>query len=231
MSSHHRTDKATIRPVADSGFHRKLFWAPVIHTQTDLGSISESVRQLYIAKMGQSKWKRRTESVEELWDRLRLEIDQLQLDYTKVRLYQDGLPSSGHESIIVKDLAAAGSLNHRILLDMIKKGATLTGTESIEFLLEEYEMARQVMDTLRSRQAKADTQKQKDFSKALLDKRDAFIANRINTTLHPGETGLIFLGMLHSLEGRLDPDINLIRLGTQANDDSTLKNYKDHKTR
>ena len=30
-------------------------------------------------------------------------------------------------------------------------------------------------------------------------------------TLRPGETGLIFLGMLHSLAGRLPPDIEVIR--------------------
>jgi len=212
MVSHPRTESNTSLP-CDADFKRKLYWAPVIHTQADLGSMSESVRKLYIANMGPSKWQKRTESVNELWERLRVEIEQLHLDYTKVRLYQDGLPCSKHESSIVQDLAAVGSLNHRILLDLMGKGATLTGTESIGLLVEEYQLARQVLNSIHSGQLKTESLRQKEFSKALLEKRDTFIADRINSTLQPSESGLIFLGMLHSLEGRLAPDISLTRLG------------------
>ncbi len=113
---------------------------------------------------------------------------------------------------IVRDLANAGSANHLILLDLMAKGARLTGTESPQFLLEEYELARQVLTALHSQQPGSLAQHQKEVSKTLLDKRDGYIAERINTTLQPGETGLIFLGMLHSLEGRLAPDIRVGRL-------------------
>ncbi len=216
MCTQNRNNSAT-SPSGDANNSRRiLFWAPVIHTQADMGSMSESVRQLFIAKFGKFKWQKRSETVEDLWRRLQLEIEHLHLDFSKVRLYQDGLPCSRNEIRIVQDLAAAGSLNHRILLDLIEKGATLTGTESVALLLEEYEMARQVLDNLHTKVSKAVTQRQQDFSSRLLEKRDAFIADRIGKTLLPGETGLIFLGMLHSLEGRLAPDIGLTRLGRSS---------------
>ena len=36
------------------------------------------------------------------------------------------------------------------------------------------------------------------------------MAQRINETLKSGETGILFLGMLHSLEGYLHPDVKVI---------------------
>jgi hypothetical protein len=44
----------------------------------------------------------------------------------------------------------------------------------------------------------------------LLKKRDQFIAQRINSTLGPGETGIIFIGMLHDLHGLIDQDIQIL---------------------
>jgi hypothetical protein len=46
----------------------------------------------------------------------------------------------------------------------------------------------------------------------LLKRRDEYIARRINETLRAGETGLIFLGMLHSLGSWLDKEIRLVYL-------------------
>jgi len=40
-----------------------------------------------------------------------------------------------------------------------------------------------------------------------LAERDAFIANRIDKTLKDGETGVLFLGMLHKVDEKLTPDI------------------------
>ncbi len=50
------------------------------------------------------------------------------------------------------------------------------------------------------------------FAARLLERRDQFIAKQIDQTLAPGETGLIFLGMLHNLQGRLPADVALLFL-------------------
>jgi len=50
----------------------------------------------------------------------------------------------------------------------------------------------------------------------LLKRRDEYIAGRFNKTLRAGETGLIFLGMLHSLGGWLNKDFRVINLIHQS---------------
>ena len=104
----------------------------------------------------------------------------------------------------------------QILLDLMQKGASLTGTESPELLMEEYELARQVLGLLDSGRAGTLAKSQKGIGKTLLDKRDRYIAERIDRTLKVGETGLIFLGMLHSLEGLLPSDIRVTSLEKAA---------------
>ena len=78
-------------------------------------------------------------SVDKLWKQIRQMIDGLGLDWANVRLYQDGLPICDHEETIVRELANKGSANHQLLVELIDRGARLTGTESPQLLIEEYE--------------------------------------------------------------------------------------------
>jgi len=191
---------------------RRLIWVPIIHTRADLGSLSGFLRQLYVRRAGQAQWKRHVESVEDMWRTLRRAVEALDLPSAGLRLYQDGLPACGHEGEIVRDLAQAGSPNHQLLLDLMANGAILTGTESPELLLEEYELVQQVLLSLGSEGKGRWSDRQRQLGTALLEKRDRYIAERIDTTLGTGETGLLFLGMLHSLTGLLPADIQVARL-------------------
>jgi hypothetical protein len=49
------------------------------------------------------------------------------------------------------------------------------------------------------------------LSQLVLEKRDQFIAGRVDETLQAGEVGLMFLGLLHALERFLPPDIQMSR--------------------
>lgn len=191
---------------------RKLFLIPIIHTQADLGSMSESIRQFYVRKFGKEQWRRHVRTITEIWRRISEKIEQLELDYSKVRLYQDGLPHCGKEAEIVRDLAQTESPNHRLLLELMERGARIEGTESPELLLEEYALARQTLSSLESDRPGPAARRRQELSKRLLERRDRYIAERIDHTLQEGETGLIFLGMLHSLEGLLPTDIEVTRL-------------------
>jgi hypothetical protein len=194
---------------------RHLICIPIIHTEADLGSLSESIRRLHIERTGLQQWDRRIKTVDEMWRTIRAQIQSLNLDYIKTRLYQDGLPTCGHEEKIIRDLAQAGSQNHRVLLELMEKGARLVGTESPELLLEEYDLARQVLVSLcEGTMGRADQDPRGGRGKDLLEKRDRYIAERINETLVNGEGGLIFLGLLHSLEGYLPMDIKVTYLGS-----------------
>ena len=88
------------------------------------------------------------------------------------------------------------------------RGAQITGTESPELLLEEYDLARRSLIA----ETSAEPAWRADLRGRILDLRDRYIAARIDHTLQPGETGLIFLGMLHSLDRRLPAGIRVTQL-------------------
>jgi hypothetical protein len=145
--------------------------------------------------------------VDRIWTAIEKVVEMLDLSFDNVRLYQDGLPVCGCEMDIVADLAEGGSRNHRLLVRMIRKGALLVGTESAELLLEEYSLIKQTVSGQVENKALENPEALNRKADILLKKRDAFIARRISSTLGPGETGIVFLGMLHNLVGLVDSDI------------------------
>ena len=182
---------------------RKLILIPIIHTSVDLGSLSESVKAHYLKRFGPSVWNQREEIVTKLWNDIQEKINVLDIDYKKVRIYQDGLPECGFEQEIVGELAKAGSSNHQLILSLIDKGATLMGTEDPQLLIQEYQLQQQSKDTLHSHQEKTEE------AARLLEARDRFIVKRIDETLQAGETGLLFLGASHRLDTLNSTDIRV----------------------
>lgn len=191
---------------------RLLIWVPILHTQADMGSVRETFRSLYSQRLGEREWERHVEAVADMWRGIQDKIEQLDLDYGKLRLYQDGLPNCGRECEIVRDLAEVGSQNHQLLIDLMERGAELTGTESPDLLLKEYEIVQETLESLESGDSDSLAEARRNRRKALLRERDRYIARRIDETLHEGEIGLIFLGLLHSLQNDLPQDVQLVPL-------------------
>ncbi len=195
-----------------SGFERTLAYVPIVHTQADMGLLGKSIRRAHLYRMGETLLKRKVAAIDQIWADIETAINRLDLVYAKVRLYQDSLPVCGREREIVQELATSGSRNHQLLLRLIEKGAALMGTESAELLVREYELSKCILDTGNaSRTAKMKTH-QKTLAESLLKARDRYIAQRINHSLCAGETGVLFLGMLHSPEPFLNGDIHLAHL-------------------
>ena len=189
---------------------RTLIYIPIIHTETDMGTLGESIRRSTLQKFGRRGLKRKEDMIDNLWTEIERIIDTFDLSYEEVRLYQDGLPVCGREAEIVTDLAKAGSRNHRLLLLLMKRGAMITGTESLELLMEEYELDKQVLAARGAREKARIEVSRKAMIDSLLKRRDRFISDRINSTLCAGKTGILFIGMLHSLRNTLDNDVNVI---------------------
>ncbi len=191
---------------------RRLIWVPIIHTSADLGSLHNAVRRIHEQRGGASVWQEQVRQIGQLWRSIRTSLMQMELDWSCVLLYQDGLPVCGKEDRIVQDLARTGSANHRLLVELMARGARLVGTESPDLLIEEYELNRQLLldRSIGVQGFEADIQ---TLSRDLLDRRDAFVARRIDETLAPGQIGCLFLGLMHSLEGRLPAEISVTRLG------------------
>lgn len=190
---------------------RVLVCVPIVHTPADMGALNEPIQRLKVKKMGKESWEQNIELVKNFWTEIEQATEGLDLPYQRVRLYQDGLPVCGHESDIVTDLAKAGSRNYRLLLKLKEKGATLMGTESSELLVEEYQLAKQMVGEEPARVSTRQAAQWKQLQDSLLKRRDQFIGRRISETLLAGETGLLFVGMLHSVGPWLDQDIQLLR--------------------
>jgi len=190
---------------------RTLIYFPVINnTQADTANLRESIWQMTLQKLGKNDGKLKANLIDELWFHIERSVDYWPLSYEKVRLYQDGLPVSRRKAKIVTEMAKAGSLNHRLLLRLMERGATIMGTESPELLIREYELVKQTLcgsDTMQTAKAVA---YQNALSEALLKRRGQYIADRINSSLHIGETGILFLGLVHFLGNWLDKDIQVI---------------------
>jgi len=181
---------------------RQLISIPMVHTPADLGSQREAARQAYIARYGVERWHQHLEVVTQLWHRIRQRVLALPVDFTTVRLYQDGLPRCGHELTIVETLAEAGSSNHQLLLELVNRGAILMGTEDPALLVQERDRLRQQCSAQPTPVAG-----EHPLYDTLIAQRDADIASRIALTLTEGELGLLFIGALHRVAPRLPKDI------------------------
>jgi hypothetical protein len=189
---------------------RTLIYIPIIHSQVEMGAFRGLVRKATLQKSGEQAWNRKVRLIDKMWESIERVIDGLKLPYAKIRLYQDGLPVCGREAEIVADLAKAGSRNHRLLLRLMERGATIMGTESSPLLIEEYELNKQAFAQSRDPKSPRMEARQKTLGESLLKKRDQFIADRIHRTLRAGETGVLFLGMLHSAKEWLPQNIRVI---------------------
>ena len=206
-----RSDQPASGPPNRPAVRRTLILIPIIHTQADMGALSEPIQRMKVAKLGKKSLERNFELVNRLWTQIEQTLEGLAISCERVRVYQDGLPVCGHELEIVSELAKAGSRNHQLLLKLKEKGATIMGTESSELLVEEYQLLQQAFSAPPSKVPARVASRGRNLQDSVLERRDQYLGARINTTLQKGETGLLFLGMLHSVEPWLAKDIRVVR--------------------
>lgn len=188
---------------------RVVIHVPIIHTHADMGALGDRIKQQLVHRFGEHWWQSKASLVDRIWDEIEVALLNDQLQYDRVRIYQDGLPICGRELEIVKELAAAGSRNHRLLLEMARRGALIMGTESGELLVEEYSRIQRLLGTSG---APSEQKEAGRLGGDLIEKRDRFVANRIDSTLARGELGIVFMGLLHSIARFLPKDIRVVAL-------------------
>ncbi|MBI2191534.1 MAG: hypothetical protein HYU36_06080 [Planctomycetes bacterium] len=186
-----------------------LIYFQIIHSSVDIGTLAPSVRQLRLEKLGRRGLERYLCQINQLWETIERSIDVLNLPREGLRVYQDGLPICGQEEKIIAELADAGSKNHQLLMRLKERGARITGTESSELLEEEYSLMKKMLE-VSGPGSMAEKARLLERSDSLLRRRDRFIANRINDTLGPSETGILFLGIAHGVVGNLNTDIQVV---------------------
>ena len=219
---------------------RKLLCVPIMHTEADMGSLNESIRSQFPSQQRWHRHRQKVDDLWTEITQQILNFTSFsslpsvnpksgdfgyQLNYGQVRIYQDGLPVCGHELDIVRDLASRGSKNHQLVVLLVEKGATLEGTEDAALLLQEYNYIKAISQpnflvkkfdqkkaTKTEEEIKRALEEYREKSRALLQKRDNFIAARIDSTLKDGEVGILFIGVMHEVEKKLPDDIQVNHL-------------------
>lgn len=183
---------------------RSLLVIPILHTDADHGSMAEEIRARRVARLGLAAARKSEREIERLWSGVEAFLRALPSSLSGWRVYQDGLPVCGRELEIVRDLAGQGNRNHALLLELHERGAVVMGTESPKLLLEELEALRAELGS----EGAAPVRSPGGASPvSLLQRRDEFIAARIDETLLPGETGILLLGALHDVAPHLPADV------------------------
>ncbi len=185
---------------------RTLIYVPVIHTSADLGSLAKDVTKRGIADLGEDIWEKHLAAVEKFWDCLSDYFDSI--DVSGMKIYQDGMVADGEVGQkIVEEGAKSGSRNYELVSRLISRGAILMRTERFNLLREERDRL------LTMTRAKSITQKllaylaYKLLKNRILNKRDEFIAQRIDETLNEGEKGILFIGAYHNVKKYLPSGI------------------------
>lgn len=195
---------------------RTLHLIPIVHSAADLGNLAPQVADAKNRLFSGEAFDATAGSVRDFWNGLRDAIQRWDVEYDSLLLFQDALPvgpgdDSEMERRIVSDLAAQGSQNHQILQWLVDRGAKIIGTEDPKLLLEEYQLAKQSLESaLEDAESDRDLSAPTDQEIELLHRRDAFIAQRINALLDSDSIGVLFLGMMHSLDDKLDSDIDVV---------------------
>ncbi len=202
---------------------RRLLVLPIVHSRSDLGSLQSVATQAKVAALGERSARAAAQTIDEFWISLRDALESFQLDYSKVLIYQDGLPQVPNvalqiEKQIVEELAKGGSPNHQLVKWMMDQGAALVGTECPNLLLQEYNAIRKSLaqgyrpDPAASIKTTTDpsaAQAKHKPEPSLMEQRDQYIAARINETLGCDQLGILFIGMLHRVHEVLPADIQV----------------------
>jgi len=145
------------------------------------------------------------------------------MDVNGVKIYQDGMVADDEVGKkIAEDTAKAGSKNYELILRLLQRGAILMKTEDFKLVKKEYDKL------LAITQAKSIMRKiiafirYKAVKSVLLNKRDAFIAKRIDETLEPEERGILFIGAFHKIKKRLPKSIQV----REIKDTGKVKTYQ-----
>ncbi|MBI5182934.1 MAG: hypothetical protein HY999_01030 [Nitrospinae bacterium] len=200
---------------------KRLIYVPIIHSSTDLGSIAKDVSKIGITDLGKELWERHIKTVEGFWDVISHYFDSV--DVSGVKIYQDGMVAEGEVGEkIVEEGVKSGSKNYELVSNLLKRGAHLVKTEDFNLVKEERDRLLAIIRSRSITHRLIAFIKYKLIKNRLLDKRDNFIAKRIEETLNPSERGILFIGAYHNIKKRLPKDIHI----KEIKDSDKIKEYQ-----
>lgn len=193
---------------------RKLLYVPIVHTESDLGSMAPLISRRSASLWGEKYWARHKAAVSAFWQRVAGYLDSI--DAANLRIYQDGLAVGGELGRkIVEEGARRGSKNYEIILNLMKRGAEIRATEDASLLKEEYEQISRLTQATPPGPGTTAFVEYASNRDRLTNERDTFVAETIDRTLREGEVGLLFMGAYHDVISLLAGDILVNELKEQ----------------
>ena len=181
---------------------------PIIHTAADMASLTSSIPRDQKDEVFALA----------LWEKVFGYLRHWSPGFLKgLKVYQDGLPDTSEDNLN-KILAQAQSKNYDVLRWLRISGAVIMGTESIHLLWEEYQLSADRHHAPDEESWAQATLKYLNRKDQLLADRDAYIAQRIDSTLMPGEVGLLFIGLGHNIQPLLEGRMRLREPGMFSHD-------------
>jgi len=190
---------------------KALIYVPIIHTSADLGSLAKDLNRRGIADLGEELWKEHIKTVEGFWDVVSHYFDSI--DVSCMKIYQDGMVAGGEVGQkIVEEGAKSGSKNYELVSELLKRGAILVKTEDFKLVKKERDRLIAITQVKSLPEKLIAFMKYKVTKNRLLNKRDEFIARRIEETLNQDGTGIIFIGAFHNIKERLPKDVRIMEI-------------------
>lgn len=184
---------------------------PIIHAEQESGTLAEGIEERAKVVIGESNWQRHKEVVRRYWQEIADYWERTHIPGLKI--FQDGMPTDGEVAeTIVKSLVDKGSINYKIIAQLVEKGAILIQTEDPEAVKKEYLLAKELAKRKSLLGSLWAVVRYKQHKGRLLQARDAYIIRRISESLAEGETGVCFLGAEHQILASLPQDIEIIAL-------------------
>lgn len=200
---------------------RTLIYVPVIHSSADLGSIAKEIAKRGVAGLGEELWEKHRQTVEGFWNAVSDYFDSM--DVTDVKIYQDGMVAQDEVALqIARDTAKAGSINYQLILRLLERGAVLMKTEDFKLVKKEYDKLCAITEAKSTMKKISAFIKYKLTKTLLLNKRDAFIARRIDQTLKADEKAILFIGAFHDIRKRLPESLDI----KEIKDADKVKSYQ-----
>lgn len=201
---------------------RRLIYIPIIHTNSDMGSLASALEQSTVAVCGEEHWERHKATASHFWHMV---SDYLEtLDARNLKVYQDGFVSdSDLGRKIIEEGVRRGSKNYEIILNLLNRGAQIVSTENMALLQEEYGYISQIIKAETAFQRRLAYKEYESRKGQLTRERDRFIAETINETLKDGKVGLLFVGAYHDVVPYLAKDIVV----EQLKERKKVKSYFD----
>jgi hypothetical protein len=161
-----------------------------------------------IDEFGKEFWEIHVDTVNKYWEVINQYCDTIDFGDKAVKTYQDGMVADGEIALkIMEDSVKAGSKNYEIISRLVNRGAIIVKTEDLSMVKKELDMLKSIPSSGSLITKVVRIIRFKISRHKLLVQRDKFIAERIDVTLAPNETGVIFIGAYHRVLDKLPKDI------------------------